>query len=559
MSEIADPLLTEMKQFYEGAKQAGRGSIRWEELPQMVRFYIRSKYGFAPSTLTAGAFYQIIKEYEESLKAKSLPPIELSEEERAEMRKVIEESSEAGEEPAEAGKDEYQKLVQDIADFLSIYVEEAPRPGEVAEVLIEKLHFATMSDTEELYLYEGGVYRPTGEAFIKRLLQEAFSKAGMVKRLSSYFIKETIEHVKRATLRSRSEFDRDLYTVNVRNGLLDLRTLELKPHDPDYLSVIQLPVEWNPRAQCPRFDQFIQEIVDPDDAPVLQEFAGYALWRDCRFQKALMLTGSGANGKTTFLNILIKVLGRQNLAFHSLQDLTTSRFASADLYGKLANIYDDLPPTKIINAGLFKILVTGGEIQAEKKFKPSFRFRNYAKLIFSANKIPSSIDDTRAFFRRWIIINFPNEFTGDRVDRHLEEKLSTPECLSYVLKWAVEGLKRLLEAGAFSNEDSIDAVEEKYLKASNPAYAFITARVVRDQAAAVSKDDLYHAFLDYCKQNKLPSMSKRAFAEEVKKWTRATDGWMKKDGRAVRAWRGIKLADQGLEAWGVNEDAGGSA
>lgn len=257
-----------------------------------------------------------------------------------------------------------------------------------------------------------------------------------------------------------------------------------------------------------------------------------------------MLVGSGANGKTTFLNIIIKVLGRHNCSFRSLQELMENRFAPADLYGKLANIYDDLPPTKLTKTGLFKMLVSGGEIQAEKKFRNPFKFRNYAKLVFSANKIPTTIDDTQAFFRRWIIINFPNEFIGDKADPHLEDKLSTPECLSYVLKWMLTGLKRLLENCKFSNEESIDEIEDKYLRMSNPVYAFLSDCTEPDPDAAVSKDELYHAFLDYCKSNKLPTVSKRAFGEHVKALARVTDGWVKINGKAVRAWRGIKFLQE---------------
>jgi len=377
--------------------------------------------------------------------------------------------------------------------------------------------------------------------------------------LSTHFVNEVLDHIRRSTLHHRSEFDQNKYIINVKNGLLDIRTLELKPHDPEYLSIIQLPVEWNPKAECPRWDQFIKEIVEEEDAKVLQEFAGYMLLRDCRFQKALMLVGSGANGKSTFLNIIIKMLGRHNCAFRSLQELTTNRFAPADLFGKLANIYDDLPPETLTNTGIFKILVTGGEIQAEKKFKNAFKFRNFAKLVFSANKVPSTVDDTKAFFRRWIIINFPNEFTGDKADPHLEEKLSTPECLSYVLKWAVEGLRRLLEQGKFSYEDNIDKIEDRYMRASNPAYAFFQDCIEEDPDAFVTKDELYKAFIEYCKANKLPTLSKRTFADHVKRWTNAMDGWAKVEGRSVRVWRGIRLksdsdADkkkEGIEAWVV--------
>ena len=556
--EIAtDRLLNEMKELYEEAKKAGKTFFRWEELPPAVRAYIKARLDIEISGLDLGALSTIIQQYEREIEQARAEAIELTEEEEEAIRKAVEEVEKEFEDPTAVGSDKYNEIVKEIAEILAIYEDKDIRPGMVADLLLREFHFATIADTEEIYIYSQGAYRSRGETFVKRIVQDIFRKAGKLQRLSTHFVNEVLDHIRRSTLRQRSEFDKNIYTINLKNGLLDIRTLELKPHDPNYLSIIQLPVEWNPRAECPRWDKFISEIVEPEDAKALQEFVGYMLWRDCRFQKAMMLTGSGSNGKTTFLNVIIKMLGEHNCAFRSLQELTTNRFAPADLFGKLANIYDDLPPDTLIDTGIFKILVTGGEIQAEKKFKNAFKFRNFAKLIFSANKVPSTVDDTKAFFRRWIIINFPNEFKRDKADPHLEDKLSTPECLSYVLKWAVEGLRRLLEQGKFSYEDNIDKIEDRYMRASNPAYAFFQDCIEEDPDAFVTKDDLYRAFIEYCKQNKLPTLSKRTFAEHVKRWTNAVDGWAKVEGRSVRAWRGIRLKSddnenkkkEGLDAW----------
>lgn len=556
--------------FYEQAKARGLKAVRWEQMPDILRAVMLSKLGYAVAGVELTALYTFIKNLEEEEKRRNLPPMELTEEEKQAMREVIRKVDELYQEGAERGGElgeseaggqggeanDIIKVAQEIGELLAVFDEKAIRPGPVAQVLMDHIHFKTLADTGDVLVYRDGKYHRNGEQIIKVVLQVAFTTAGRLYRLSSHFVNEVIEHIRRSTMVKRSEFDRDPYIINVRNGLLDLRTMELKPHDPSYLSVIQLPVEWNPAAQCHRWDAFIKEIVDEEDARVLQEFAGYTLWRDCRYQKALMLVGPGGNGKTTFLNILQKVLGRENLAFRSLHELTTNRFATADLYGKLANIYDDLDSTTLTNTGILKILVTGGEIQAERKFKPAFKFRNFAKLIFSANKVPSTYDDTRAFYRRWLIVNFPNEFTGDKADPHLEEKLSTPECLSYILRWAVEGMKRLLEQGRFSSDEDPNKLEDRWLRASNPAYAFIQDETEEDPEAATPKDKLYKAFLEYCRINKLPTLSKRAFNDQVKKWAGVTDGWAKIQGKSVRVWRGIRMKGQqqeqgknDLEAW----------
>ena len=534
-----DALVNEMQNILNNAKSAGKDALSWHELPQVIRAFIKARYGTSFNSITINALYALMQEYKKELEATATPEPELTEEEEREYEEAIKAAEAEFHDPTIVGSEDYKETVKELAEMLLVFEDKAIRPGLVAEMLLTHFHFATMSDTEEIYLYTRGVYKPAGERFIKRIVQDVFSKAGKLGRLSTHFVSEVMDHVRRATLSDRRKFDQEPWVLNLRNGLLDLYTLELKPHDPAHLSTIQLPVEWNPKAKCERWDQFISEIVDEKDALVLQEFAGYILLRDCRFQKALMLTGSGSNGKSTFLNVIIKMLGEHNCSFISLQELTTNRFATSNLYSKLANIYDDLEPKALSNTGIFKILVSGGEIQAEKKFKNAFKFKNHAKLIFSANKVPSTADTSRAFFRRWIIINFPNTFKGDDADPHLEDKLSTPQCLSYVLKWAVEGLKRLLEQGRFSYEEDYERIEDMYLRASNPAYAFIQDRVIEDPEAAVTKDELYRAFIEYCKQNKIPTVSKRTFGEHVKRWCKVQEGWTTILGQRKRAWRDL--------------------
>ena len=174
----------------------------------------------------------------------------------------------------------------------------------------------------------------------------------------------------------------------------------------------KIPIKYNPNADCPKIKEFINQIMREEDVVVLQELAGYCLWKDYPIQKAFALVGEGSNGKSTFLRLLTKLLGKENVSSISLQDLVNNRFAVANLYGKLANIFADLPPEILKDTAKFKMLTGGDIITAEKKFKNPFKFYNYAKLIFSCNRLPVTYDDTTAFFRRWVIINFPNTFDG---------------------------------------------------------------------------------------------------------------------------------------------------
>lgn len=530
-------LMQEFKALEEKFKDAT--SIPVLELPEFIKSWIKGRYGVIPDYIDKSAFKVIVKQFKQDLERKRLAVGDSSNLDSLDPKPQSNDESNK-----DSIKSWLANVIENVSFELGMYLIDDLSPAKVADIIMHYVNFATLDDTEEIYYYYQGRYVPGGETLIAKIVQEAFRKIDIHARVSRHYVNEIIGHIQRSTYTKRSEFDKDLWIINVKNGLLDVRTLELKPHTPEYLSMIQIPVEWDPDAYCPLWDKFISDIVEEDDAKLLQEFIGYTLWRDCRFQRALMLVGSGANGKSTFLQVIIRMLGRHNCSFRSLHELTTNRFAVADLFMKLANIYDDLSSETLQNTGIFKIIVAGNEIQAEKKFKNSFTFYPFAKLIFSANKVPSTYDDTQAFYRRWIIINFPRQFTGENADPHLLDKLTTTECLKYVLKWAVEGLRRLLDQGGFSQNANFEELQEQYLRASSPVYAFVQDMLEEGTGEdRIPKDELYASFIEYCKKNKLPKVSKITFGKLLQRYIKVIDGWTKVEGRSVRAWVGIRFKE----------------
>ena len=131
--------------------------------------------------------------------------------------------------------------------------------------------------------------------------------------------------------------------VNVLNGLLDVNTRALSPHSPDFLSPVQLPVTFDPNARCPMWDKFIGEVFPGDSEAIAWEIPAWLATPDTSIQKAVLLTGDGANGKSTYLRAVLAFVGRQNVAAISLHRLENDRFSVARLVGRLANICPDLP------------------------------------------------------------------------------------------------------------------------------------------------------------------------------------------------------------------------
>jgi len=241
-------------------------------------------------------------------------------------------------------------------------------------------------------------------------------------------------------------------------------------------------------------------------------------------------------------------------------DLESNRFAKASLFGKLANIYADLSDDTLQRTGTFKMLTGGDVIEAEKKFKDSFTFVNYAKLLFSCNKLPEVYDNTDAFFRRWIIIVFPKVFKGDNCDPNILEKLTTPEELSGLLNIALDGLKRILENDGFSYSKSTEETREDYIRKSDPLAAFIMDCVEEDQDSMLLKQPLYSLFAFYCRQKSLPAVNKDTFFKNISKHVTITQVRTKRrvlSGRPF-AYKGIILTKEGKILWRKQSGSGGS-
>ena len=182
-----------------------------------------------------------------------------------------------------------------------------------------------------------------------------------------------------------------------------------------------------------------------------------------------MLYGVGSNGKSVFLALLESLFGRDNISAESLQKLEFDKYRLAKLFGKLVNICGDIPDIKMQKSENFKKLTSGFDlIDGENKYQNPFTFKYTTKLVFSANDIPEGKKD-KAYYRRWILIRFPNNFEGENADKSLITKLQTPEELSGFLNLALDGLKRLRENGKFSNEKSIEATQKEYELNSNPS------------------------------------------------------------------------------------------
>jgi P4 family phage/plasmid primase-like protien len=274
-------------------------------------------------------------------------------------------------------------------------------------------------------------------------------------------------------------------------------------------------------AEAPGLVEILKSWVGEPYWLTLLELIGYTtIVFEYPLHKAFMLLGRGSNGKSTYLRMLKDILGRHNIASIPLQAFTDLdyRFLWASLVGRMANIFADLPRTPLSYTGVFKVLTGEDDLILDRKGKEPIRsYTNYAKMIFSANELPRTMDLTYAFFRRWIIVDFPNAFTEDPAwyDRSI-----TPELRDLALTVGLEAMREVLERGAFTGE--VD-VRDRWLEESDPIYRFIKdlerlnlAR--RDPNGNVEDKTLYRIYAEWARAQDVEVLAKAVFTRELEKY-----------------------------------------
>jgi len=438
--------------------------------------------------------------------------------------------------------------------FLSLYL---------AMVLEEnKGPFFALTPDSDLYRYDSqkGYWLPDGIKTIQESVQKYLDSFTTVHRVN-----ETIAAVRRRNYLDPALVNpnpTNLETIVVANGVLNLKTHSLGLFDPEMYALNAFDITFDPAAECPTILKFLEEITsDAQDLATLQEWFGYHLWRKYMIHKALMLIGEGSNGKTTLLNLLITFIGEENCSFIELHELSADRFAAADLFGKLANIADDISVGEIKFTGKFKKLTGESGIRTQFKNQTSFNFYNIAKASFSANQLPSTTDLTKAFFRRWIILKFTKTFENENCDKQLLSKLTTPEELSGLLTWSLHGLTRLLTNMEFSLSTSAEVTKEEWKIQSNPIAHFVHERLEILSEGVTPRSEMFAAYLNFCYEQDYKTLSTRAFSSRLRESApKIKERKRSIDKKTTRCWLGVELKepneenDRGADKSGDSED-----
>lgn len=397
-----------------------------------------------------------------------------------------------------------------------------------------------LSETRDVYyggesflIYENGVYNISGEKEAGRIIMDYM--------LPNYCIMASIRDCRDQwdilVSKDFDDFNRNPYLVNVRNGLLDIRDMSFKEHTPSYLSTVQLNVEYNPQVDCPQFKNFLNEVLDCKLIPLVQEIVGYLLTTNTASQKAFVFWGPARTGKSTLLWVVeYLLLGKKNVSNIPWQEIG-DKFKTAELLGKLANVFSDLPSKSIDDTGIFKVVTGEDYLMAEKKNKNPFKFKPFARLVFSCNELPRNyVDRTEGFYRRLIIVPFSRQIEKSKIDKALKYKFQREK--EGILNWALEGLKRLYENNfEFSENELTDGVKKEYKRENNNVISFVEECCELDGLFSCSRIELYEAYKEFCVEAGLKALSQIKFNKELEGNFNIT----RSRNRKLRSWNGVRI------------------
>ena len=367
---------------------------------------------------------------------------------------------------------------------------------------------------QEMWIYNDGIYIPHAINYIEKFLK---------KTLKSYYDKnialKVCEHLAASNYITPSDFfaDEDIRYICVQNGVLDIFEKKLIPFTPKLKFFNKLPIIFDSSKTCETTMKHFQTILRHEHLSVMQELYGYFLYRDYKFENAFLFYGDGGNGKSKTIEQIKAFIGIDNTCNLSLGNIQKQPFLTCQLHKKLANLGAELGQADIKETDLFKDLTGHDLLTANRKFKEPISFTSYAKMVFAVNKLPHIDDNTDGFWRRWIPIGFnvcflsQNRFDKLKTDGKLlpkyrvadtdmTTKLTTPDELSGVLNWALDGLNRLLKNDDFSFDKDYNEVRDEMRRRESSAIAFKQDCLERtnDPEVFVKDDEMFAVYIDYC-------------------------------------------------------------
>ena len=377
-----------------------------------------------------------------------------------------------------------------------------------------------------LYMYKDGWYTQ----------DTTIIEAKMIEYIPNLTQRQRREVLSYLLLKAEPLPDINPYMIACTNGSIDIRDKKLREHSPTDFVRNKINTRYDENAYVEVVDEVLDKISvnDPQLRKLIEEMMGYALIPTSKFQKAFILYGDGANGKSTLLDILTEVIGDTNISSLSLQELNHN-FKLSEITNKLVNIGDDISDQYLEDSSIFKKLVSGDEVTVDKKNEQPYKMRNYATMLFATNNLPTTKDKSTGYSRRLSIIPFEAVFssTDPDYDPFILDKLTTPEAKSYILNLAIDGIIRVFAQNGFTEVDRVDDILNDFLKENNNVIAFLSEFDIEGQVSS----DAYNEYTYWCAQNGVSNYKIRKFNSEVRKNSDMDTVIERVAGQSSQVWR----------------------
>jgi len=424
----------------------------------------------------------------------------------------------------------------------------AVQPGVVAyEDLIKEFSqttdYKSFVEGDMIYVYNGKYWKHMEDAFIREWMVGKVTPAP-----SAAEMKEFLSRAKsRNTVRTDELHASSDGFMNFNNCVLELATLEMKPHSPDYGFFNVLPFNYDSTATAPRWEVFLNEVMEDDQERVtlLKEFGGYCISGDEYWaHKAMLIVGDGANGKSVYMETLAACVGKDNYSAVPMQNFANmqSRYM---LVGKLFNYSEETSVKALNDSTILKTLASGGEIEVKKLYAQPYTIHNKAKLILSANEMPLSNDRTTGLYRRLIIVEFEACFDGTKADPFLKAKLK--EEMPGIVNSLLLAYRNARIRGAFIESAKVAAALTEYKEdTESSAYRFIRDQleIVSDPNVYAICSDVYQKYVQFAELEGEYPVTQNAFGRTIRKVARNTAAKHKRIGDKIhRVYPHVKLEE----------------
>ena len=374
-----------------------------------------------------------------------------------------------------------------------------------------------------IYLYNGTFWAEIDKETFQKFLGEAAEQMGVAKFSARFyqFREQLFKQFLSTAYLPTPQSNKDTVLINLKNGTFEISPTgtKLRPFDRSDFITYQLPFEYNPKAKAPLFEAYLNRVLpDKERQRVLSEYLGYVFIKHggrLKLEAALILYGTGANGKSVFYEVTNALLGSENVSSYSLQELTDDLgYYRAMIANKLVNYASEINGK--LEADKFKKMVSGEVIPARLPYGKPMLLTNYAKFIFNCNELPKDVEHTNAYFRRWLIIPFDVTIPKAEQDGELHTKIIETE-LSGVFNWVLEGLNRLLEAKQFSKCEAAQKAIEQYKIESDSVQMFLNEYEYKVSAVnEIPLKDLFSEYRIYCIESGFKACSLRTLADRLR-------------------------------------------